>query len=114
MIHVSTHSFTPELDGLVRTADVGLLYDPSRDAERDFSARWQDAIARRDPGLRVRRNYPYRGSADGLTTALRRRFPGDGYAGIELEINQRYPLADESGWRRLRRQIAAALAEALA
>jgi predicted N-formylglutamate amidohydrolase len=113
VIHVSTHSFTPELDGVTRTADVGLLYDPARHLERDFSARWQTAIERRCPDLRVRRNYPYRGSADGLTTALRRRFPVGRYAGIELEVNQRYPLSEEAAWRRLRRQIAAALVETL-
>src|SRR6476646_10334032 len=28
VIHISSHSFTSELDGEVRCADVGLLYDP--------------------------------------------------------------------------------------
>ena len=28
VIHISSHSFTPELNGKVRRADVGLLYDP--------------------------------------------------------------------------------------
>ena len=35
MIHVSSHSFTPELDGKVRRADVGLLYDPAPRGEVD-------------------------------------------------------------------------------
>jgi predicted N-formylglutamate amidohydrolase len=83
--HLSVHSFTPVLDGRIRNADLGLLYDPSRPAERAFCLRWQALLAER--GWRVRRNYPYRGSDDGHTTALRRRF-GDGYAGIELELNQ--------------------------
>jgi len=30
VIHVSSHSFTPVLDGAVRNADIGLLYDPGR------------------------------------------------------------------------------------
>src|SRR5690242_9273678 len=30
VIHLSSHSFTPKLDGAVRTADIGLLYDPAR------------------------------------------------------------------------------------
>ena len=30
VVHISSHSFTPELDGKVRGADVGLLYDPAR------------------------------------------------------------------------------------
>ena len=37
---------------------------------------------------RVRRNYPYRGAADGLTTALRRLFKPKDYLGLEIEINQ--------------------------
>jgi predicted N-formylglutamate amidohydrolase len=83
--HFSVHSFTPVLGGRIRNADIGLLYDPERPAERDFCLRWQAMLA--ECGWRVRRNYPYRGTADGHTTALRRRFPR-GYAGIELELNQ--------------------------
>ena len=39
VIHVSAHSFTPGLDGKVRTADVGLLYDPARPGEVRLCAR---------------------------------------------------------------------------
>ena len=83
--HFSVHSFTPVLGGHIRNADLGLLYDPARAAEREFCLRWQALLQQR--GWRVRRNYPYQGAADGHTTALRRRFP-QGYAGIELELNQ--------------------------
>lgn len=83
--HISVHSFTPVLGGHIRNADLGLLYDPARTAERAFCLRWQALLEQR--GWRVRRNYPYRGTADGHTTALRRQFP-QGYAGIELELNQ--------------------------
>jgi hypothetical protein len=34
VVHVSSHSFTPRLHGKVRRADVGLLCDASRSAER--------------------------------------------------------------------------------
>jgi len=83
--HLSVHSFTPELNKQIRNADIGLLYDPSRAAERDFCRRWRALLEA--SGWRVRLNYPYRGTDDGHTTALRRRFPM-GYAGIELELNQ--------------------------
>lgn len=83
--HFSVHSFTPELDGQIRNTDIGLLYDPSRPDEREFCAGLGRLLAAR--GWRVRMNYPYRGVADGHTSALRRRF-GAGYAGIELEFNQ--------------------------
>ena len=36
VIHISSHSFTPELDGKVRGADVGLLYDPGRRGEAEL------------------------------------------------------------------------------
>ena len=41
-----------------------------------------------DNGCRVRRNYPYLGKGDGLTTWLRRRFFSSEYAGVEIELNQ--------------------------
>ena len=88
VLHVSVHSFAPSLGGVRRACDVGLLYDPRRRAERVFCARWQARLRARAPGLRVRRNHPYRGNADGLTTHLRRRFGAPAYRGIELEVSQ--------------------------
>jgi predicted N-formylglutamate amidohydrolase len=88
VVHVAVHSFTPRTRGKVRELDVGLLYDPERPRERALALRWQGALRDLDPGLRVRRNQPYRGVADGLATWLRRRFPGRDYAGFELEVSQ--------------------------
>ena len=90
VFHVAVHSFTPVLDGEVRNADVGLLYDPGRPTERDFALRLREALVA--GGVRVRRNYPYRGVADGLPTALRRRL-GRSYVGLELELNQAFVAA---------------------
>lgn len=112
VIHLSSHSFTPELNGEVRDADIGLLYDPARPGETALCRRWQAALES-SPRLRVRRNYPYRGSADGLVTHLRRRFPPENYVGVELEINQKHVAADGSEWRALRGQVVDALLEAL-
>jgi predicted N-formylglutamate amidohydrolase len=88
VIHVGVHSFTPVLRGDRRKADIGLLYDPKRPAERGFAGRWHAALVAEDGAIRVRRNYPYRGAGDGLTTALRRRYEPTAYVGLELEINQ--------------------------
>jgi predicted N-formylglutamate amidohydrolase len=88
VVHLALHSFTPTLNGVRRNADVGVLYDPSRAPERAFSERVRGLVLQHDPDLRVRMNYPYRGAADGFTTALRRCFPASRYAGIELELNQ--------------------------
>lgn len=87
VLHLSVHSFTPVLDGKVRSVDVGLLYDPARRAEKEFCLAWQAALERRLPGLRIRRNSPYRGASDGFTTYLRRRFPERRYLGVELEVS---------------------------
>lgn len=111
VIHISSHSFTPELDGQARKADIGLLYDPSRPAERTLCRRWQAALKTKAPGLTVRRNYPYAGKADGFTTYLRRLFPADVYTGIELEINQKYVLSGGTEWLALRHSVLEALDE---
>ena len=91
VVHISSHSFTPSLDGTsIRRCDVGLLYDPGRDAERALCLRWQSALAQFAPEWIVRRNYPYRGRSDGLTRYLRTRYGDASYSGIELEINQKH------------------------
>ncbi|MBX9921029.1 N-formylglutamate amidohydrolase [Mycolicibacterium frederiksbergense] len=105
VIHISSHSFTPELDGVVRRTDVGLLYDPRRPGEVETGMRWQRSLAAVAPQLRVRRNYPYAGKADGLTSHLRKRFPPGDYVGIELEINQRIVVAGSRPLTELRRAL---------
>lgn len=88
VLHLGVHTFTPELNGVERKADIGLLYDPNRKLERAFCDAWDEQFATAVPELRIRRNYPYRGAADGFTTFLRRQFPATRYLGIELEVNQ--------------------------
>lgn len=114
VIHISCHSFTPELNGEVRNADIGLLYDPSRAAEARLCRLWRDDLAARAPSMRVRMNYPYAGTSDGFTTHLRRQFAGDRYLGIELEINQRHVLAGGAHWQGLRASVIGALGDAAA
>lgn len=114
VIHIASHSFTPELDGVVRQADVGLLYDPRRRAEARLSTRWQASLAALHPELRVRRNYPYAGKADGLTSHLRKRFGENEYVGIELEINQRIVAAAGQPWAALRGVLIDSLSAACA
>lgn len=113
VIHISSHSFTPELNGNVRQADIGLLYDPARLAEATLCACWQAAFKSRLPLLRVRKNYPYTGKSDGLTSYLRRRFAAESYAGIELEINQKHVLHHKRQWPGLQHDVISTLLEAL-
>lgn len=113
IVHISSHSFTPELDGKVRNADVSFLYDPSRFREKNLCARWLASLTSLEPSLRVRRNYPYTGKSDGLTAHLRQLFPPKHYVGIELEINQKFALEDGKEWKRLREVVVESLSKAL-
>ncbi len=105
MIHVASHSFVPELNGTVRTADVGLLYDPAPLRRAAQLRRWKAALHEALPQLRVRRNYPYRGKDDGFFPFLRSRFQPSAYIGIELEINQAIVVGAPRGWAELRSAI---------
>ena len=113
LVHVSSHTFTPVLGRQRRHADIGLLYDPSREGELHLALAWREALLEELPHLVVRRNYPYRGTADGLTTHLRRLHRPSQYIGIEIEVNQKYPRGDVRRWRMLRRVIAESLRRAL-
>ncbi len=107
--HVSVHSFAPVLRGQARRADVAWLYDPSRPGEKALCAGWLRSLRALRPDLRLRRNYPYRGTSDGLTTALRRVFPAEEYVGVELEVNQRWPRGGGLRWREMQGHLVASL-----
>lgn len=103
--HFSIHSFTPVLNNKIRNVDIGLLYDPSRDIEKKTSVSVSKDLKNAIPELKVRMNYPYRGTSDGLTTALRRKYPAGCYCGIEIEVNQKHYLEKTCVWNTLIRKI---------
>lgn len=113
VLHLSVHSFTPRLHGRARTADVGLLYDPGRFGERRLCARWKEALGgiiyNQQSDLRIRRNYPYLGTSDALTTYLRRLLPRNAYLGIELEVNQALLERDDTRRREVDRVVGESL-----
>lgn len=96
-IQLAIHSFSPFEGGdlpptarceSARRTDLGLLYDPARTLERDLCGRLFEILWDSLPMLRVRRNYPVRGTRGGILRSLRREFPADRYLGIELQFNQ--------------------------
>jgi len=95
VLHLSVHSFTPVLNGVVRTTDIGILYHPGRPWGKEFAARWKVAINKHLPHLRVRFNYPYLGKPDGHVAFHRKMYDNQWYAGIELEVNQKYAFNEE-------------------
>jgi len=99
VVHLAVHSFAPfepnptvPADGVrfdsARRTDLGLLYDPARPLERNLCADWYEMLYESLPMIRVRRNYPVRGTRDGLTQSLRKQYAPDAYLGIELQLNQ--------------------------
>ncbi len=79
VVHIASHSLAPELDGEIRDADVGLLYDPGRTGEVELCNRWRDLLRARAPQFKVRAattptpaaataSLPICGSASGRTS----------------------------------------------
>jgi predicted N-formylglutamate amidohydrolase len=83
-LHLSSHSFAPELDVARRTYDCGVLYDPAAPFEAALAEGLLFAL--RGAGLDVRANQPYLGTEAALVTSLRGEL-GPRYAGIELETS---------------------------
>lgn len=88
VVHLSVRSFAPKWNAKFRRADVGLLYDPGRRDESDLCVDWINELYFSYPNLRVRRNYPRRGTVNGITRAMRERFPAAHYLGIEVWLNR--------------------------
>ena len=88
VLHLSIHSFTPELNGVKRNAGIGLLYDHTRHGEQEVARVWRSLLLQQTPTYRVRMNYPYHGNTDGFTTTLRKRYSEHDYLGFEIESNQ--------------------------
>lgn len=107
VIHLACHSFVPVLDGKTRNTDIGLLYDPARRRERAWCRALAGRLRSNSPQLRVRMNYPYRGTSNGMGQQHRRRFHDSRLITVELEINQ--TLCDRKGWPGLVHALAAAV-----
>jgi len=92
VIHLSFHTFTPVMNGRIRDYDAGILYDPSRKKEAELC---KEMIKRlNNSGVRTFANKPYKGTADGHTTALRKEFDQNKYIGIEIELSQRLDVTE--------------------
>ena len=114
LLHLSCHSFTPELHGEVRNAEIGLLYDPRRALEKRTADAWHVALREALPATRVRRNYPYKGISDGVTSWLRRELPLARYAGFELELNQDFAARPAGEWKSTRQALISMVRASLA
>jgi predicted N-formylglutamate amidohydrolase len=90
VVHLSVHTFTPVLNGEIRQTDIGILYHPARQGEKDFAQIWKEEMHKLLPQMRVRFNYPYLGKPDGHVAYHRKQYSNEQYKGIELEVNQKH------------------------
>ena len=90
VVHISMHTFTPVLKGEVRKADIGILYDESREPEAKIAQQLVHELEAVAPHFVTKHNYPYLGTADGFTTYLRKEFRAQNYSGIEIEVNNKH------------------------
>jgi predicted N-formylglutamate amidohydrolase len=95
VLHLSVHSFTPIWNDVVRTVDIGLLFDPGRKLEVHCAEQLRAVLRKMLEDYQIKFNEPYRGIDDGFTTYLRTQFPDEAYAGIEIEINQKFVGTEE-------------------
>ncbi|QDV21948.1 N-formylglutamate amidohydrolase [Aureliella helgolandensis] len=110
VLHLSIHSFTPRFRGSRRTLDIGVLFDPARSWEVTVSE--QIVAHLKTAELDARYNEPYLGTDDGFTTFLRTRFPNSHYAGLEIELNNRFAKFSEQSQMRWCEAIAQAVTRA--
>ena len=114
ILHLSIHTFTPVLNQKERKADIGLLYDPQHQPETAFCQTWFQKMQKESKdAVQVRKNYPYKGISDGLTTHLRSLYNEKDYVGIELEVNQKFPLTLRNEWPSIKQLVIHSLAAAL-
>ena len=112
VLHLSIHSFTPESQGIVRQAGIGLLYDHTRHGEQEVARVWKGLLLLQTPTYRVRMNYPYHGHNDGFPHALRKQYTEHDYLGFEVECNQAL-LQEKSSRDELMQVLSSSLQELL-
>ena len=88
--HFSIHSFTPVWEGEKRLTDIGILFDPKRRLESKIALELTEKLRELAPLLTIDLNEPYKGTDDGFTTWLRKKFGVKSYSGIEIEVNQKF------------------------
>lgn len=114
VIQLAVHTFTPVLEGKVREADIGILFDPHRPLEQAFADTFKRALLDQNPSRNILYNSPYPGTDDCFPLYLRKCFSKEQYAGIELEVNQKFFLeGEETAWETLVTEISGAFLEVI-
>jgi predicted N-formylglutamate amidohydrolase len=98
VLHVSVRTHLGVRGGPIPVADIGLVYQPLRSAERGFASAWLTTMRANAPDLRIAANEPDIGDQLGLLNQLREEFPDPAYAAITVTAAQSLFL-DSFPWR---------------
>lgn len=108
ILHLSLHSFTPQLRGVTRPCELGIMFDSRIAGEKQLAQQLRAHLKQElkaDPGFRIRFNYPYVGRSTYFQPALRRQFSAPQYLALQLEVNQKIPRQQKARWQKLQRAL---------
>lgn len=109
VFHLVVHSFSPKVyQRRLPSPDVGLIFYPRDKKGRELCCRWQKILNKLDPNLVVRLNDPFCGNIDCFTDHLRYYFKKN-YIGVEIEINQSFPIYRKKEWQKMQAVIVESL-----
>jgi predicted N-formylglutamate amidohydrolase len=112
VLHLSIHTFAPEIEGQVRNTGIGILYDYHRHGEKEVARQWDTILAQQTPNYRVRMNYPFSANADAFIHTLRQQYSEHDYLGLILECNQAL-IENEEGLNQVSTVLSTSLNELL-
>jgi predicted N-formylglutamate amidohydrolase len=105
VLHCSVHTFPNVVNNVTRDVDVVMLFDEDRKHEVEFAGLFTDFLMQENPKLRLQSNYPIPGGQDGFVHHLREQKFSKKYIGLQLEVNQAFPLGKSEKWIELRKSI---------
>jgi predicted N-formylglutamate amidohydrolase len=105
VLHCSVHTFPQVVNGVVRNVDVAVLFDTEREWEALFAGKFVEFLRQENPKLLVEPNYPIPGGHEGFVHYLKQQKFSKKYIGIQLEVNQSFPLGKSDKWIALKRDI---------
>lgn len=105
VLHCSIHTFPNVVNGITRNVDVAVLFDTERKLEKMFAEKFVEFLRQENPKLRVQANYPIPGGHEGFVHHMKEQKFSKKYIGIQLEVNQSYPLGKSDKWIALKKEI---------
>jgi len=105
VLHCSVHTFPNVVNNVTRDVDVAVIFDEDKKYEVEFAGLFMDFLMQENPKLRLQSNYPIPGVQEGFIGHLRQQKFAKKYIGLQLEVNQAFPLGKSEKWIELRKNI---------